>query len=239
MIERPTTARGWFLGRYYDERRPAVVARLVAEGMDSQRAYSRADIEVKQLANANVPTLERFERGDPDLVEPIARDELRQVRKWLAGTHADRRAGLRRLREWSVLRTTIKEADARHRAREAKRAPLALREAQERIIREVVPQWQWPAKDAVAPGLRGLVETNRNGAIHIWTLYAEQPLSGAGGRFLDSLPRDVRVRVFGVTHGSLMETMLRRRGFEWSRYRWSGLRQGESVSARAWTWLYR
>jgi hypothetical protein len=37
---------------------------------------------------------------------------------------------------------------------------------------------------------------------------------------------DVRVRVFGVTHGSLMERMLRRRGFEWSRYRWHRLRVG-------------
>ena len=174
-----------------------------------------------------------------NLVEPTACEELRQVRQWLAGNHLDRRAGLRRLRDWSVLRTTIKEADARHRAREAKRAPRELREAQERIIRDVVPHWQWPAKRPVAPGLRGLVETNRNGAIHIWALIAEQPLSGAGGRFLDSLPHDVRVRVFGVTHGSLMEGMLRRRGFEWSRYRWHGLRQGESVSVHAWTWMYR
>jgi hypothetical protein len=154
------------------------------------------------------------------------------------GRNTERRDALGRLRCWGVLSTTIKDADAKHRAREARMAP-CLRDVQEAIIRDVVPLWQWPARARVAPGLRALVETNRNGAVHIWTLVADEALVGAGGRFLDSLPSDARVRVFGVSRGSLMEAMLRRRGFERSRYAWRGLREGEPATAPAWTWLYR
>lgn len=239
MITNPSLHRDTVLRWYYEEHRNEIVDRLVAGGMERGRACPRGDIETRQLAQANVPTLERFAAGDPVLVEQISRDALDRVRRLLNGTHADRQAGLRRLRDWGVLRTTIKEADRRHRSRAARRAPRELREAQERIIREVVPTWQWPAVDRIAPGLRGLVETNRNGAIHIWTIVADEPLAGAGGRFLDALPREATIRVFGVTRGSLMEMMLRRRGFAWSRYAWHGLRQGEHRSASAWTWLYR
>jgi hypothetical protein len=70
-------------------------------------------------------------------------------------------------------------------------------------------------------------------------MVADAPMSGAGGRFLDSLPTHCRVRVFGVAKGSLSEAMLLRRGFRRSRYAWHGLRGKESVSASAWSWLYR
>ena len=239
MMANPSSHRRAFLGSYYVEHRPTIVGRLIADGMDSARAYSRADLETRRLAKAKVPRLERFGAGDPELVERSARDEFDRVRRLFHGTHTDRRVALGRLRDWGVLRTTIKEADRRHRSRAARRAPHDLREAQQRIIRDEVPTWQWPAVDPMAPGLRGLVETNRNGAIHIWTIVADEPLAGAGGRFLDALPRNARIRVFGVTRGSLMEAMLRRRGFAWSWYAWHGLRQGDHASAPAWTRLYR
>lgn len=239
MIADPGRYHYSFCSDYYRSHRPAIVASLMADGLDHARAYSKADIETKRLVKARTPKIERFAAGDPDLVERFAREELERTRALLAGNHTERRAGLRRLRDWGLLRTTMKEADARHRDRAARRAPRELREEQERIIRDVVPRWEWPASERVAPGLRGLVETNRNGAIHIWTLVADAPMTGAGGRFLESLPSDARIRVFGVSKGGLMEAMLRRRGFAWSRISWHGLRQGEHVSASAWTWLYR
>lgn len=239
MLALPGYYRGRAVSAYYNERRPAAVKALTAAGLSHQAASSRVARELRAEADASVPPLEHFAAGDGDLVAVVAAERLRDAARLArANGVTARREGLRRLRRWGLLRTTIKAAEARRTEREVRRSP-SLRERQEAIVRDVVPTWQWPHEDRVAPGLRGLVEVNRNGAVHVWTLYAEEPLAGAGGRFLDSLPRDARVRVFGVTRGGLMEAMLRRRGFQWSRYGWHGLRRGERVSARAWTWLYR
>lgn len=114
-----------------------------------------------------------------------------------------------------------------------------VRTAQESLVKNAVPKWEWPHDDLIAPGLRGYVEVvAQTGTVHVWTMWAEKPLSGAGARFLDSLPRDQIVRVFGVNRDSLSEAMLKRRGFVRSwKYPWSGKRQGESVSAHE--YMYR
>jgi hypothetical protein len=239
MAARPSDYRGRALVSYYEHHRPAAVQALVDAGVPYQAACSLASPEVRREAHAVVPPVERFAGGDAELAATFAAEALAQARR-LTRTHTitGRRDGLSRLRRWGLLGTTIKAAEEKHADREVKRQP-SLRECQEAIIRDVVPRWGWPHGDFVAPGLRGLVEVNGGGATHVWTLVADKPLAGAGGRFLDGLPLDARVRVFGVTRGSLMEAMLRRRGFQWSRYAWSGLRQGESVRASAWTWLYR
>jgi hypothetical protein len=97
---------------------------------------------------------------------------------------------------------------------------------QRRIIAEEVPLSDWQNFEPFAPGLHGLVQTNRNGTIHMWAVVADEPLAGAGGRYLDSLPRDRNVRAFGVARGTLLEAMLVRRGFTRSRFPWRGLRRG-------------
>lgn len=209
-------------------------------GMEYSRAFSRADIDVRREAEAVLPTVKQVASGESDLVALFAREQLADVQRLtrsFSGT--DRRYAFGRLRHWGVLRMTIKEAEARHRARAARRPPPDLASEQRQIIRDEVPAWQWPVSDHLAPGLRGCVETNRTGAVHIWTIVAFRPLRGAGSRFLDSLPHDARIRVFGVAAGSLMEAMLLRRGFSRSRYRWAGLRRGTHAAVPAWSWMYR
>ena len=213
---------------------------MIATGVGSARAFSYADIEVRRRAALEVPPLKRFAAADPTIVESIARRQLAQVRAHLRGTARDRHAALGDLRRWGVLSGTIKAAEARHRQRAQWQAEaFDMAAAQRRIIRDEVPNWGWPHDQRVAPGLHGLVEINRTGAIHVWTLVADRPLRGAGGRYLDNLPRDRRVRVFGVERGSLSEAMLLRRGFARSRRAWHGLRHGERLQASAWSWMYR
>lgn len=235
----PQACRSRQLDAYYREHRDQIATELEASGLDHPRAMSRADRDVRRQAEAAVPPLERFAACDPALVQLAAAAELDQVRRRATGSEANLRQAYGRLRDWGVLRTTIKESVRRHRERTTRHAAVGLVAEQQRIVREVVPTWEWPHTDRIAPGLRGFVETNRNGAIHIWTMVADEPLSGAGGRFLDSLPACARVRVFGVEKGSLSEAMLLRRGFRRSRYAWHGLRGKGSVSASAWTWMYR
>ncbi len=236
----PEGHRSWELDRYRSQHHHPLAHERIAAGTDSARAFSYADLEVRRRAALEVPPLERFAAADPAIVEQVARRELARVRAQLRGTARERRSALGDLRRWGVLTGTIKAAEARHRERVQRKAESLDMEAEQRwIIRDVVPRWGWPHDQRVAPGLHGLVETNRNGAIHIWTLVADRPLRGAGGRFLDSLPRDRRVRVFGVERGSLSEAMLLRRGFERSRLAWHGLRQGERVQTPAWSWMYR
>ncbi len=237
---RPEAYRSRELDRYRSEHHHPLAYEMIAAGTDYHRAFSFADREVRRRAELAVSPLERFAAADPAIVEQVARREFERVRTELRGTARDRHSALGDLRRWGLLTGTIKAAEARHRQRaQAKAAAYDMAAEQRRIIREVVPHWDWPHDQRVAPGLRGLVETNRTGAIHVWTLVADRPLRGAGGRFLDSLPRDRRVRVFGVERGSPSEDMLLRRGFERSRLSWHGLRQEERVGALAWTWMYR
>lgn len=239
MIANPAAYRTRMLDRYRAEHHHPMAWRLIAAGMDHARAFSRADFDVRRGADAAIPALERFATGDGDLVAVFARIELDEVRRLARGGVADRRLALSRLRSWGVLRTTIKRADELHRERARRQADGAVEAEQRRIIRDEVPAWQWPRADRIAPGIRGFVETNRNGVLHVWTLVADRPLSGAAARFLDGLPMTKRVRVFGVSRGSLFESMLTRRGYSRSRYAWHGLRDGESATASAWTWMYR
>ncbi len=236
----PERYRSWELECYRSQHHHPLAHEMIAAGTDSARAFSSADREARRLVSVEVPPLERFAAADPAIVEQIARRELARVRADLRGAGQARRSALSDLRRRGMLTGTIKAAETRHRQRaQAKAAAFDMAEEQRRIIRDVVPRWGWPHDQRVAPGLRGLVETNRTGAIHIWTLVADRPLRGAGGRFLDSLPRDRRIRVFGVGRDSLSEAMLLRRGFERSRLSWHGLRQGERAQAPAWTWMYR
>lgn len=236
----PEGHRSRELDRYRNEHHHPLAHEMIAAGTDSARAFSYADIEVRRRAALEVPLLERFAAADPAIVEQVARRELARVRAQLRCTARERRSALSDLRRWGVLTGTIKAAEARHRQRAQWQAEtFDMTAEQRRIIRDVVPRWGWPHDQRVAPGLHGLVETNRNGAVHVWTLVADRPLKGAGGRFLDNLPRDRRVRVFGVERGSLSEAMLLRRGFERSRLAWHGLRQGQRVQVSAWSWMYR
>ena len=236
----PEGYRSGELDRYRSEHRRSVAQEMVAAGTDSARAFSYADREVRRLAELEVAPLERFAAADPAIVEKVARRELERIRTQLRGTAGARRSALSDLRRWGMLSGTIKAAEARHAQRARWKAEsFDMAAEQRRIIRDVVPRWRWPHHQRVAPGLHGLVESNRHGAIHIWTLVADRPLRGAGGRFLDSLPRDRRVRVFGVGHDTLSEAMLLRRGFARSRFAWRGLRGSEQVEAPAWTWMYR
>jgi hypothetical protein len=237
----PESHRSQALCQYRSQHHHPLAHELVATtGVDWARAFSYADIEVRRRAAREVPLLERFAAADPAIVESIARRQLAQVRAQLRSTARERHAALSDLRRWGVLRGTIKAAEGRHRQRaQWKAEAFDMAAAQRRIIREEVPGWGWPHDQRVAPGLHGLVETNRSGAIHVWTLVADLPLRGAGGRFLDSLPTDRRIRVFGVERGSLSEAMLLRRGFERSHLAWHGLRHGERVQASAWSWMYR
>lgn len=239
MVANPAAYRSRMLDRYRAEHHHPMAWGLIAAGMDQARAFSRADFDVRREADAAIPPLERFAAGDAHLVAVFARVELDIVRSLARGVASDRRMALSRLRSWGVLRTTIKRADGLHRERARLRADGAVEAEQQRIIREEVPTWQWPHADRIAPGVHGFLETNRNGVLHVWTLVADRPLSGAAGRFLDGLPMTKRVRVFGVSRGSLCESMLTRRGFSRSRYAWHGLRDGVSATASAWTWMYR
>lgn len=239
MIADPGRYRTQQLDNYHRTHQRQIAKELIATGLDIARAWSHADREVRRRAESAVPALEQFAAGDPNLVDLAAVAELDRVRDRACGSQADLTMALGRLRAWGVLRTTITESMRRHRGRATARAAVAVIAEQQRIVREDVPTWDWPHADVIAPGLHGFVETNRNGAIHIWTMVADVPLSGAGSRFLDTLPPSSRIRVFGVSKGSLSEAMLLRRGFRRSRYSWHGLRRKESVSASAWTWLYR
>jgi hypothetical protein len=236
----PKSHRSEELDQYRYQHHHPLAHEMIAAGVDSVRAYSYADIEVRRRAARAVPHLKRFAAADPAIVESIARRQLAQVRAQLRGTARDRHAALSDLRRWGVLRGTIKAAEARHRQRAQWKAEAYDMAATQRcIIHDEVPDWGWPHDQRLAAGLHGFVETNRTGAIHVWTLVADRPLRGAGGQFLDNLPTDRRIRVFGVERGSLSEAMLLRRGFERSRLAWHGLRQGERVQASAWSWMYR
>lgn len=239
MIADPQRYRSQELHNYHKRHHRQIAKELMSSGLDDARAWSRADREVRRLAEAAVPALDKFAAGDPNLVHLASVSELDRVRARALGSQSDLRLALGQFRAWGVLRTTITESMRRHRERIASKAAVGIAAEQQRIVRDVVPTWEWPHGDRIAPGLCGFVETNRNGAIHIWTMVADEPLSGAGGRFLDSLPVNARIRVFGVAKGSLSEAMLLRRGFRRSQYAWHGLRGKESVSASAWTWMYR
>ena len=192
---------------------PLVGTRPDRQGMGQAEAFSRADIDVRRRAEVEVPAIERFAAGDPQIVATVAGRRLDAARRLARGSRRDRLHALRDLRQWGVLHTTIKAADDRHRARAARQAAaFSLGDQQRAIVRDVVPRWDWRHGNRLAPGLRGLVETNRNGAIHVWTMFALRPLNGDGGRFLDRLPPDGAVRVFDVSKGSLMEAMLLREG---------------------------
>ncbi len=229
ILERPAVHRPASLEAFRTAVNHSIAHQMIAEGVDSQRAFSRADVEARRRAELEVPAIEHFMAADPAIVDALARDELDRARRRLRRQQVrEREAGLRQLKSWGVLGTSIKQAKARHRERAGKQQlSFDLAAEQRRIIAEEVPSWDWPSFEPFAPGLRGLVETNRNGTVQMWTLVADEPLTGAGGRDLDGLPPDRMVRAFGVARGSLSEAMLLRRGFIRSRFPWRGLRRGD------------
>jgi hypothetical protein len=155
MHARPQDYRARQLDAYYREHRDEIATELEASGLDHARAMSRADRDVRRQAESAVSALERFAACDPALVHLAAAAELDRVRRSAHGSEADLRQVYRRLRDWGILRTTIKESVRRNRERVTRHVAVDLVAEQQRIVRDSVPAWNGRTGTALRPVFAG------------------------------------------------------------------------------------